>query len=381
MRTDLPTLAILPDFAEENWQSMDLVAEMLLGEAKARHADVITASRIAPRFKRFTRPLRAPVGDEPAHNVDRLLNRLLVYPHAARRIRDQYDLFHICDHSYAQLVHSLPAGRTGVLCHDLDTFRCVLEPRLDPRPRWFRAIARRTLAGLQKAAVVFHTTSEIRRQIVRFGLVDEALLIKAPLGVAPEFVAQPAQIDALRQNFLDRISGEFILHVGSCIPRKRIDILLHTFARLHARRPGLRLIKAGAEWGATDRALIESLGIGEAIVHLSNQPRSAIADLYRRAKLVLMTSDAEGFGLPVIEALACGAIVVASDIPTMREAGGDAALYATPGDVDSFVAISEAALDDPNCAPPPDQRLAHAARFTWVEHARIIVQTYLGLLR
>jgi glycosyltransferase involved in cell wall biosynthesis len=123
------------------------------------------------------------------------------------------------------------------------------------------------------------------------------------------------------------------------------------------------------------------LKLRDAIVHVSNQPRSVIAELYRRAKLVLMTSDAEGFGLPVIEALACGAIVVAGDIPTMREAGGDAALYATPGDVGSFVAMSEAALDDPNCAPPLDQRLAHAARFTWAEHARIIVQTYLGLLR
>ncbi|MBC8106761.1 MAG: glycosyltransferase family 4 protein [Anaerolineae bacterium] len=372
-RSTVPTLAVLCDFPEENWPSMDLMAEMLLAEAYKHHASEITATRTVPKFRRVFGPW--------SHNADRLLNRTITYPRAARRIRDQYDLFHICDHSYGQLVHSLPAERTGVFCHDLDTFGCVLEPHLHPRPRWFRAIVRRTLSGLQKAAVVFHTTAEIRRQILGFGLVDETRLINAPGGVAPEFVAHPPQIDALPRNFFERTPREFVLHVGSCIPRKRIDILLHAFARLRARRPDLRLVKAGAEWSAADRALIEALGLADAVVHLSTQPRSAIAELYRRARIVLMTSDAEGFGLPVVEALACGAIVVASDIPTMREAGGDAALYATPGNVDSFVANCEAALEDGNFAPSAEKRLAHAARFTWAEHARIIVQAYLRLAR
>ena len=74
-----------------------------------------------------------------------------------------FDLFHVVDHTYAQLVHALPADRTGVYCHDLDAFRCLLEPAADPRPRWFRALARRILTGMQKAAVVFHNSAPDRR--------------------------------------------------------------------------------------------------------------------------------------------------------------------------------------------------------------------------
>ena len=61
--------------------------------------------------------------------------------------------------------------------------------------------------------------------------------------------------------------------------------------------------------------------------------RDELADLYRRAALVLLPSDREGFGLPVVEAMACGTPVVASDIPALREIGGDAAAYCAPGDV------------------------------------------------
>ena len=81
-------------------------------------------------------------------NADRLVNRLWTYPRHLRRWRSHFDVFHIVDHSYAQLVHALPPGRTGVFCHDLDAFRCLLEPGQERRPLWFRVLARHVLAGL-----------------------------------------------------------------------------------------------------------------------------------------------------------------------------------------------------------------------------------------
>ena len=61
-------------------------------------------------------------------NADRLLNRFVNYPRYLRQHASEFDVFHIVDHSYAQLVHELPAARTVVTCHDLDTFRCLLDP-------------------------------------------------------------------------------------------------------------------------------------------------------------------------------------------------------------------------------------------------------------
>src|SRR5205823_211201 len=98
--------------------------------------------------------------------------------------------YHVADHSYAHLARALPAGRTGVYCHDVDAFRSLFDPR-ERRPAWFRALARHVLSGLQKAAVVFHSTLCVRAELERHGLVDPARLVHAPYGVAPEFTAEP----------------------------------------------------------------------------------------------------------------------------------------------------------------------------------------------
>src|SRR5262249_46580552 len=118
-------LAILADYPEEGWPSMDLFAEVLLRQGAA--AGPLRVERVCPPFRRrFTRlPVLGRRGI--AFNADRLLNRFCDYPRQMRRQRSAFDFFHLCDHSYAQLLHELPPDRTGVFCHDLDTFRCLLE--------------------------------------------------------------------------------------------------------------------------------------------------------------------------------------------------------------------------------------------------------------
>ena len=185
-----------------------------------------------------------------AFNADRLLNRLWDYPRRLRNRAAEFDLFHVCDHSYAQLVHALPAERTGVYCHDLDAFRCLLEPARERRPRWFCAAARHVLRGLQKAALVFYSTGWVRERIDAHGLIDPGRLVHAPPGVSPEFTACPEELDQAAP-FPAPEGRPFLLHVGSCIPRKRIDVLLSVFARMRRAVPGSR---SRADRRSLDRA-------------------------------------------------------------------------------------------------------------------------------
>jgi glycosyltransferase involved in cell wall biosynthesis len=276
------------------------------------------------------------------------------------------------DHSYAQLVHVLPPERTGVFCHDLDTFRCLLEPASAPRPKWFRAMARRTLRGLQKAAVVFHNSLDTRHEIERFVLIDPRRLVHAPLGVSPEFTADRPASEEPRAN-------RFLLHVGSCIPRKRMDVLLQVFAEVRRNYPDLKLVKVGGPWQPEQKDLINRLGIAAGIQQDIGVDRGTIARLYRQAAIVLMPSEAEGFGLPVIEALACGSIVVASDLAVLREVGGRAAVYCPVADVAAWSQTVGRLLADPAQAPLRSVRIAQAQRFSWAAHAEIIARTYLQL--
>jgi glycosyltransferase involved in cell wall biosynthesis len=369
-------LGLVCDFVEENWSSMDLVAEMLWTHLQGSGGSGVRAERIRPAMIRRATRLPWIKKKNAAFNADRLLNRFWDYPkHLRSRLQD-FDYFHICDHSYAHLVHELPADRTGVYCHDLDCFRCLLEPDHERRPRWFQAMSQRILRGMQKAAVVFCSTRITERQILQLGLIDQTRLIYAPYGISPEFVSSP---NCPASGASHRPGNDsFLLHVGSCIPRKRIDVLLEVFAKVRTGLPELRLVQVGGKWTGEQLQQMTRLGIASAVRQFSGLERETLAQLYRQARIVLQPSEAEGFGLPLIEALACGSMVVASDIPVLREVGGDAVLYCPVADVPRWAATIEKLLLDPAQAPDRNRRLAQAQHYSWDRHAQTILQAYLS---
>lgn len=403
-----PRLAVLRDFREEGWPSMDLCADMLVRELTLGEA--LEVHEHDPRFRARATVIPGLGSGKLGRNADRVFNRYYDYPRQLRALRQTCQLFHVVDHSYSQLVLSLPGERTGVFVHDLDTFRCLLEPEKDPRPGWYHRLIRSTLRGLTQAALVFHTTAAVRDEILRFALVPEERLVHAPLGVAPEFTPGPDPEQAAPVAPAEEASqadeepeGEapaegqpeapaepepepeppaagYLLHVGSCIPRKRVDVLLKTFAALRRQHPSLRLVKVGGPWAPEHEALIRSEELASAIEVRSDLSRSELAELYRGARLVLHPSDAEGFGLPLLEALACGAVVVASEIPAHVEVGGAAVVFCPPGQPEAWVKVCGALLDGTLEVPSRAGRLHHARRWSWAEHARRISDAYLRLL-
>ena len=363
-------LGIIRDFRAENWPSMDLCADQLLTHLAA--VPGVAAIDLELPFRRRATRLPRIGRTNAAFNLDRLLNRHHDLPQFLCRTSTRPDLFHVVDHSYAHVIHALPPGRVGVYCHDLDTFRCLLAPSAEPRPWWFRRIVRRIMTGMRAAAVVFHSTARVREQILSHDLANEVNLVHAPLGVASEFGPDspgPVELPC-------RLDRPFLLHVGGNIPRKRLDVLLDVFAAVRPRAPGARLVQVGGPWPAALADQVRLLGLADDVTQLQALTRPQLAELYRRATAVLVTSEAEGFGLPVIEALACGAPVIASDIPVLREVGGDAVVYCPVAEVSAWATAVLRALADPLSAPPRARRLAHAAQFSWAAHARVIGETY-----
>ncbi len=369
-------LGIVCDYLEEGWISMDILAQRLVDR-------VLPDSEIQPvqirppfqwRLKSWDRYL-------PKYfNGNRFINRFVDYPHYIKSRANDCEVFHIADHSYAHLLYNLPAAKTGVYCNDLDAFQSILEVDRYPRSWLYRQMSRHILTGMQKASIIFCPTEEVRRQIEYHQLVDPTKIIVAPPGVSVEYQLEPQPLDRTILDLQERLNGNpFILHVGSCIPRKRIDILLATFAKLRAEIPHLYLVKVGGDWSIEQQQQIADLVLENSIFHLKNLPNSTISSLYQQAKLVLMTSEAEGFGMPVSEALACGSIVLASDIPVLREVGGDGAIYSPVGDIDSWVAHSLMAINTPSLAPALDRRLARAACYTWDNYAHTIFTAYSKL--
>src|SRR5215472_12118173 len=371
-------VAIVADYAEEGWASMDLVAEMLASRLASMHRDAIEARLIRPRFVRpFTRfgSLRR---SKSLFNAERAFNRYLLYPLWLRQQRGKFTLFHIVDHSYSHLANHLPGDRTIITCHDLDAFRAILTPSRGSRAAP-RAIASRVLKGFRRAAMVTCVSRATREAIVGSGLRSPLTTAVIANGVDSVMSPEPdSQADREAENVLGprEPSAPEIVHVGSTEPRKRIKTLLQVFAGIGRRFPSARLIRVGGGLLPEHWRTADALGIKDRIVVVPFLERRVLASVYRRAAVVLMPSEAEGFALPVVEAMACGRPVVASDLPVLRETGGDAASYCAVDDVTSWIQTVFALLAGLDDCNQVRARTAWAARFSWDTYCARTVEIY-----
>jgi glycosyltransferase involved in cell wall biosynthesis len=374
-------VAIVADLLEEQWPSMDLVADMLMEHLRRDHPGDITATLVRRPLRRRALALPLVSKTPAAFTADRFATRLWDYPRHVRALAGAHDVFHIVDHSYAQLVHDLPAERVLVTCHDLDTFRSVLEPQLESRSLLFRAMTRRILDGLRKAGHVACDTKSTREALVTRAGFDPARTSVVHNGPHPSCTPkhEPA-VDVEAARILGASPGPDLLHVGSTIARKRIDILLRVFAGVRGRHPSARLIRVGGPLSGAQRALARELGVEGAVISLPFLDRRTLAAVYRRSTLVLLTSEREGFGLPVLEALACGTPAVASALDALREVGGSAVEYCPPDDVGAWVETVDrrlTTLRDPVAADAHRQAgLARASEFSWSRYTADVVALY-----
>ena len=376
------SVAVLHDMVEEGWPSMDQMGHLLT----TRVPVLAPGLSVTPVHHRMIGVTSAPGLGHVRRLVlaDRVLNRMALYPGRVRYfVRGRFDVYHVVDHSYAQLALALPPQRTIVSCHDIDTFRSLVQPAEDPRGPLFNAMTRRILAGLRRAAIVVCGSAAAHDDLVRFGLADPARLRIVPNGIDPALLEPPpAAARARAGELLPAARGIFdLLHVGNDIPRKRLDRLVEIVATLRTRGHGIRLIRVGSPLRPETRQRMDALAVTD-VVELPFVERDVLRAIYARCDLLLLTSDREGYGLPVLEAFAAGKPVVASDIPALRESSGGLATLVPPDSLDEWVAAIERVLQSADVGGAlAAERRVHAAARTWDQHVRGLLPIYDEILR
>jgi glycosyltransferase involved in cell wall biosynthesis len=232
-------------------------------------------------------------------------------------------------------------------------------------PAQRRYLMAETAHSARRAARLITISESGRRDVHRFyGAPLERIDVVTP-GVSAAYRPLPGdQVDAFRRR--EGLPDRFFLHVGTLQPRKNIPVLLEAVALLG--RPETPLILVGGKgWyyeAIYDR--IRALGLTERVRFAGYVDDDQLPLWYNAASALVFPSLYEGFGLPIVEALACGAPVVASDTSSLPEAGGDAARYFDPRDPEALAAHLACVLDDPAVRRRAQEAgPAHAARFSW----------------
>jgi glycosyltransferase involved in cell wall biosynthesis len=290
----------------------------------------------------------------------------------------QFELPRLARRHHASLIFTpAPEGYLGpqvisqvVMVHDL---RPISYPERSLQSLYFRAWVPPLL---KEAHHVLTNSCFTAREIQRCtGIPDERITV-IPLGYDTE-VFRPGSIP------LESQGRPYLLHVGQAYPHKNLRRLIQAFAQVVQHHPVLKLVLAGkphAKESHQLQLLVAELGLQQCVEFRPYVPYAELPDLYRGALALVYPSLCEGFGLPVLEAMACGTPVITSEGSGTEEVAGDAALLVDPADVDVLGSAMLCMIDQQILRDEYQRRgLRRAAQFNW-KNTALATQNVLAKL-
>jgi glycosyltransferase involved in cell wall biosynthesis len=269
-----------------------------------------------------------------------------------------------------------PHGRAPlvVTVHDLVFLR--FPEYLNRRTRWLARMGLRQ-AIREANAFIAVSYSSANDLIQLTGIRKEQVYV---VPEAADAYFRPVPVFQLRERY--KLEGPFVLYVGTLEPRKNLTGLVRAFAALDM--PGLKLLIAGKKgWMYQELfATVEALGLTSRVVFTGFVPDSDLPALFSAAQVFVYPSLYEGFGLPVLEAMQCGAPVITTSVSSLPEVAGEAALLVAPDDVRGLTDAIRRVLTEPGLREELRGRgLEQSRRFSWSKTADLTAEVYRQVCR
>ena len=236
--------------------------------------------------------------------------------------------------------------------------------------------------AIRKSALVFTVSEASRADILRFyPATDPHKVHVVPNAIDAELLEDPGPEETERVRERYQIRGRFVLFAGNVKPHKNLERLIRAFARVRGQEGNedLRLVLLGDDVGryASLRRTADEAGVRQDVRFFGFVPHQTLAALYRMATVFAFPSLYEGFGLPPLEAMACGTPVVTSRISSLPEVVGDGALLVDPYSEEEIAVGITRVLDDEDLRRRLIERgLERAASFSWERSVRQIHTGY-----
>ena len=296
------------------------------------------------------------------------------------------DIYHVTQQTLASLLlFRRPSGKVVVTVHDIFPYMVRNDPQLgSPYGGSEHVYYRLPIAGLKRANHLIAISEYTKQCVVKH------------LGISPEKISvvyngidherfRPLTVPAaIREKYHLPPDRRYLIYVGSEDPRKNLVALVGALAKVRNELPNVELIKVGrAHFDRERRRLIDlanQLGVGTEIHFLEDVPEDYLSLLYNLAEVCVIPSLYEGFGFPVLEAMACGTPVVYADAGSLPEIAGNAGVPVSPCDVDTLTNTLLALLTrKQNQLLLRSAGQNQAARFTWAATTQSTVAVYRQL--
>lgn len=355
----------------EEFISMDVYANGLVSGLKA----------IRPSWEiaELTPRVAGRGGSSWSTGLCKYYERFWRYPNAVAKQRP--DVFHIIADQYYHLAFWLKGQGIPVVatCHDLVHF--IYPENLRSRA-YFPSVAMSALQfsfqGLREVDHVVADSSNTARDVVEKLNIEPKDITIVPIGVDSQFLQRPsAEVEFLRKQY--GISNETIciLNAGTVEKRKNIITVLRVIERLKVRGLAIHLWKTGEDFTDEQKEYIRSHNLENFITYLGKLDRHTLVQVYNAADLLLSPSLYEGYGMTILEAMACGTPVITSNVSSLPEVAGDASILVEPTNLQ---AIEEAVVrirkDPIFCNGLIERGLERAKSFTWEAVAKQISLVY-----
>lgn len=375
----MTTALLVPDLPREGWHSMDRYASRLAKylPAELPEMDVRLAGPIGALTEDDQRSGNGP--QRPSSEIGRYVDRYLRYP---RRVRRQpADLLHVLDHSYAHMLRVKTNVPRVVTVHDLLPLLMVQR-----RARTLRAGARNVLLNhvlrsLRLADAWIVSTEWLRRELADWLGRAEGIHVVAH-GVDDAFFDGSHELPPATRERLGIPQDRFVvLHVGSVVERKNVAGVLAAVDGARDAGIPVWLLQVGGQFTPAQREEIAVRGLDDIVTQVPGAAEPDLRAAYRAADVLLFPSHYEGFGLPLLEAMASGLPVVTSGAAALAEVAGDAAVVVAGRDPEPYVEALTRLARDPAWRDTFRARGSERARrYRWVETARQTAEVYRGLL-
>jgi glycosyltransferase involved in cell wall biosynthesis len=350
--------------------------EMLHAGLRDVGVDVVRTGPAIPRlpdfsyrlFRLFGRDLRAFL-----MNYHQIWSR---YPEA--------DVYHLASQTLAsRLLLRRPNGKVVVTVHDIFPYMLRSDPKLRSSYSTDNLYHRLAMHGLKQADHVIAVSHYTKKCLVDILRLDPRKITVAYHGIDHDQFRPLTTVGAIHERYALSAERHYLIYVGSEDPRKNLMTLVRALAQVRRDLPDVELIKVGRSHFERERQRLTTvaieLGVRDAIHFLDDVPEDDLPLLYNLADLYVTPSLYEGFGFPVVEAMACGTPVVCAKAGSLPEIVANAGVQVFPCDVSTLAGTLVALLTD------PEKRRAlrrsgqkQAAGFTWSEAVRRTTAAYMA---